>query len=110
MSAARAIKEFARIATTAGLAKNVVGFVDKKSSLIAARVMTAQELTIIYDRLRHTLDLIPLSTNGSQPKLFRVRQDILKQMEVLTSLISEAEKEVARMSSHMHLHPRTGKT
>ena len=38
MSAASAVKEFARIATTAGLAKNVVGLLDKKSSLLAAQV------------------------------------------------------------------------
>jgi len=110
MSAADAVKHIARIATTAGPAKGAIGLLGKKPSLIAERVVTAQELAIIYDRLRHTLELIPHSVNETHPKLFRVRQDILKQMEVLTSLILEAEKEVARMSSPMHLHPRTGKT
>src|SRR5271169_974296 len=92
MSAAEVVKQFARIATTAGLTKDVIGLLDKKSRLHAEQVMTSQELRIIYDRLRHTLDLIPVSTNESHPKLFRVRQNILKQMEVLTSLISEAAK------------------
>ena len=90
MSAARAFKEFARIATTARPAKNLVGFLDKKSSSLPERVMTSQELRIIYDRLRHTLDLIPLSTSESHPKLFRLRQDIFKQMELLNSMILEA--------------------
>src|SRR5208282_450299 len=96
MSAARAIKEFARIATTAGPAKNLVGFLDKKSSSLPERVMTSQELRIIYDRLRHTLDLIPLSTTESHPKLFRVRQNILEQMEVLNSMIVEVAKKNER--------------
>jgi hypothetical protein len=51
-----------------------------------------RSLRIIYDRLRHTLDLIPLSTTESHPKLFRVRQSILEQMEVLNSIIVEAAK------------------
>ena len=92
MSAARAIKEFARIATTAGPAKNLVGLLDKRSSSVPERVMPSQELRIIYDRLRHTLDLIPLSTTENHPKLFRVRQNILEQIEVLNSIIVEAAK------------------
>ena len=96
MSAARAMKEFARITTTAGLAQNVVGVLDRKSSSLPERVMTSQELRIIYDRLRHTLDLIPLSITGSHPKLFRVRQNILEQMEVLNSIILEAAKKNER--------------
>lgn len=110
MSAADAVNHIARFASTAGPAKEVIGFLARKPSLTAGRVMTSQELTIIYARLRHTLELIPQSTNESHPKLFRVRQDILKQMEVLTALILESEKEVVRMSSHMHLRPQTGKT
>jgi hypothetical protein len=105
MSAAHAVKQIARIATTTGLAKNVIGFLDRKPSLLSKRV-TSQELTIIYDRLRHTLELIPLSTNESHPKLFRVRQDILKQMEVLTSLIVEAERKVVRPGSHVETRKR----
>lgn len=90
MSAARAIKDFARIATTAVLPKNAVGFLDTKPSLLPEPGPT--ELQIICDRLHHTLDLIPLSTSGSHPRLFRVRQNIVKQMEVLASLISEAAR------------------
>jgi hypothetical protein len=92
MSAADTVKEFARVVTTAGLANNAIGLLDKKSSLLAGQVVTSKELRIIYDRLRHTLDLIPPSTSESQPRLFRVRQDILKQMEVLTSIILAAAK------------------
>jgi len=92
MNTANTVKDFARVATTAVLTKNVIGFLDKKSSLLAEPVVTSKELRIIYDRLRHTLDLIPPSTSESQPKLFRVRQDILKQMEVLTSMILAAAK------------------
>lgn len=99
MSAARAIKEFARNTTTAGLAKNLVGLLDKKSSSLPEQVMNSQELRIIYDRLRHTLDLIPLSTSENQPKLFRVRQNILNQMEELTSMILETAKNV-KVSGH----------
>ena len=96
MSAADTVKEFARIATTGGLAKNVVGLLDKRSSSLPERVMPSQELRIIYDRLRHTLDLIPLSTTESHPKLFRVRQNILEQMEVLNSMIVEVAKKNER--------------
>jgi len=96
MSAADTVKEFARIATTAGLAKNVVGLLDKRSSSLPERVMPSQELRIIYDRLRHTLDLIPLSTTESHPKLFRVRQNILEQMAVLNSMIVEVAKKNER--------------
>ena len=92
MSAADTVKEFARVVTTAGLTNNAIGLLDKKPSLPAGQVVTSKELRIIYDRLRHTLDLIPPSTSESQPKLFRVRQDILKQMEVLTSMILAAAK------------------
>ncbi|MGO8839213.1 MAG: hypothetical protein ACLQAH_09040 [Limisphaerales bacterium] len=100
MSAADTVKEFARHATTATLAKNVIGLLDKKSSLPAEQVMTSQELRIIYDRLRHTLDLIPLSTSESHPRLFQVRQNILKQMEVLTSMILEAAKKEVKIGGH----------
>jgi hypothetical protein len=98
MNTANTVKEFARVATTAGLTKNVIGLLDKKSSLLAEQVVTSKELRIIYDRLRHTLDLIPPSTSESQPKLFRVRQDISKQMEVLTSMILAAAKKDERPS------------
>jgi len=57
--------------------------------------MTSRELTIIYDRLRHTLDLIPLSSLEGNPELLRVRQDILKILEALALMIATAKKEVA---------------
>jgi hypothetical protein len=100
MSAANTLKEFVRIATSTGLAKDVIGHLNMKSYLVAEQVVTSQELRTIYDRLRHTLDLIPLSTSESHPKLFRVRQDILKQMEVLTSMILEAGKSDEKMSGN----------
>ena len=99
MSAARAVKESARIATAAGPAKNLVGFLDKRSSSLPERVMPSRELRIICDRLRHTLDLIPLSAAENHPKLFRVRQNILEQMEVLNSIIVEAAKEDEKPAS-----------
>jgi hypothetical protein len=49
MSAADTVKEFARVVTTAGLAKNVIGLLDKKPSLLAEQVETSNELRIIYD-------------------------------------------------------------
>jgi phage terminase Nu1 subunit (DNA packaging protein) len=100
MSTTNIVKEFVRIATVAGLTKDVNGLPDKKSSLCAEREVTSQELRIIYDRLRHTLDLIPLSTSESHPKLFQVRQDILKQTELLSSLILDAVKNDVKMSGH----------
>ena len=90
MGVAQSIKEFTRMTTDAGPVKNGVGLRDKKSSLPVEKAVTAQELRTIYDRLRHTLDLIPPSTSETHPKLFQVRQNILKQIEALSPMILEA--------------------
>src|ERR1039458_3533231 len=98
MGATDTIKEFARIATTAGLTKDVIDLLDKKASLLAEQVAALeQENTTL---LRENLNL-KLENENLQKQLQNARPKGDELDEISTKMLVTDRKSTRLNSSHL---------
>jgi regulator of replication initiation timing len=101
MGATDTIKEFARIATTAGLTKDVIDFLDKKASLLAEQVAALEQENTTLLRENRNLklenEILKGQIQNTRPKgnrLDEVSEKILKAF--FSSGRELSEEEIAR--------------